>query len=398
MQDNPFDDKFMDQAWGQMKTTLDQEMPERRKRRMLLWWWLFPVLLVGLSISGYAWKQGLFTQEKDQEPIDTPIAAKENSNLNSEASEQRVISNTHIQDVVSIADAPQIGAKSSNSTDLTSNISTQNSSTIPQAPQPPSSQNNSIDQPTTSELTDIETPHSQTLKPLTSAKALGEGGQTPNNPMSQQESDLEHTLPKPLLPTLSTLSSKQVFLNYENPVEPSWPIQIRKQNRSQLWINGFLASPLNTSSQRSLGLGVAYAYPVKRWQVSIGLNLVQGKGLIERAGQNNNDDLFSNAEEANPSGSFADPQTEYNTDLGNSVPTNFNFYAANIGTRLEYRWALKWSSMVFLEFGQLFNISAQNTITENQFADLSTNRSGIPAVEMPSQLDDLFESKTFLDW
>lgn len=44
MQDNPFDKKFMDDAWSQMNNQLDEVMPPKRKRRFVFWWWFLPSL------------------------------------------------------------------------------------------------------------------------------------------------------------------------------------------------------------------------------------------------------------------------------------------------------------------------------------------------------------------
>jgi hypothetical protein len=60
MPDNPFDEKFMDDAWSLMNNQLNEVMPQERKRRFFFWWWFLPslglsVVLLGLFLPKLDW-------------------------------------------------------------------------------------------------------------------------------------------------------------------------------------------------------------------------------------------------------------------------------------------------------------------------------------------------------
>lgn len=86
MPDNHLDDKYIDQAWEQMRHLLDQEMPVQEKRRRgAFWWWLLPLLL--LFAGGTGW--WLWERQPAQEP--------QNKELQLNAAPERPVANADTQ-------------------------------------------------------------------------------------------------------------------------------------------------------------------------------------------------------------------------------------------------------------------------------------------------------------
>lgn len=97
MQDNPFDEKFMDEAWSLMNQQLNEAMPQERKRRFVFWWWLLPslgaaalFLLLFLPLSTST-NQPIDAINQAQQ-VETPIAQIESvpSSVNPELKNQEI--------------------------------------------------------------------------------------------------------------------------------------------------------------------------------------------------------------------------------------------------------------------------------------------------------------------
>lgn len=77
MQDNPLhiDKKFTDQAWGEMRKLLDEEMPTGKRRRRFGWWWF--LLALGIATTAGAFYL-LSHSEEAQAPVrSAPVASPE---------------------------------------------------------------------------------------------------------------------------------------------------------------------------------------------------------------------------------------------------------------------------------------------------------------------------------
>ena len=386
MQDNPFDEQFMDQAWGQMKMTLDQEMPERRKKRLFLWWWLLPALLLVIGLSAYAWQKDRLNKEPLEISAETPIASIDIATSKEERNPQNT-SNSAVEESAQKKEAsPKINHPELATPDQPPSTESQTNRNT-NGPRNPSATNQGLEQQLITE---------PTVAPIASNTTRPELN---NNPMSsQQESEREvRPLPRSLLPLFEPLPS--ILVNLDMPVhkELNWPSFAQKSNQYQLWVNGHLATSLDANQQNSLGLGITYIYPIQRLQIGFGLKAQSGRGVIETA-TSDKADFVSNAEEADPLGSFADPVEDYNIDQNFSTPQAFRFQSLKLSGSLTYRWHPRWSSVLFVEAGQLLGITAQNQIEDNQLLDLGTNRNGTQEVQAPSELEDLFESKTVIDW
>ncbi|GAB5551315.1 MAG: hypothetical protein Sapg2KO_09060 [Saprospiraceae bacterium] len=73
MQDNPFDKKFMDDAWSQMNSQLNEVMPQERKRRFVFWWWFLPSLGVAALLVAMMLPKSIVPSQP-RETIDDPTA------------------------------------------------------------------------------------------------------------------------------------------------------------------------------------------------------------------------------------------------------------------------------------------------------------------------------------
>lgn len=81
MQDNPFNEKFMNEAWSDMQAQLEVAMPAERKRRILVWWWLLgaAIILMAVAVLVVDFPYGKNAERPVEKIKETPPIALEES-------------------------------------------------------------------------------------------------------------------------------------------------------------------------------------------------------------------------------------------------------------------------------------------------------------------------------
>lgn len=361
MQDNPFDKKFMDDAWSQMNSQLNEVMPQERKRRFVFWWWFLPSLGVAALLVAMMLPKSIVPSQPRESMEDPatlnqeqpPIASLDTeSSIN--ASVDPISNKSELTTKNTIVQDQQTNKPTNRKTTKPQNQQTNNNPIIPKEQDPviePAFQN-----PEAIVLhTATEEPKSDQriapAVPVTDLRFL-----SPFDPLSKPASPIY---------ALTDLSPKLMNTN---------PIKVSKLYNRRATAAAFLSAGYNTLyGKEEFATGFGWKQQNGRFFLRLEPGLAVGSTVISPS---NNGSLENAAMDVGNETNF-DPQAE--PDQG-AVPNNStadqqrNFdarYASlsiplTFGYQFKQKWSieggLQWSHALSLKATQVLNESAVNRL------------------------------------
>jgi len=370
MQDNPFDEKFMNEAWGKMKSSLDQEMPQRKRRALI--WWIFPLLLA-LSL-GVLWSQQDATR---QEPIaaDMPSSINQNQELNETKDKDLAGKDSKLEKSTAPLNKEEEGLDKAVVTKKTN----------------PTTSTNSF-------LTFTQTKFSSHIKV---DENLNETAPKSEQKISTEEPNPDNNLIllNPLEPIafLNKNSSNYLINSRVGALSPGLTLAI-KATPKPLHL-GVFASYDAFPSHNNTGLttGLYFRKDWRKWYTEVGMGLRFSNSTFEYPEGSIGNSLTASDEMEKPDMAL-DPSfggINLNTEISLIEATETSLIVpVHLGFRINQRWSISSG----LQLNYLLRMQNRNQELSNSF-DTFFNRQGITAEQQPSpdNLIDGFNTRLFIE-
>ncbi|HKK75771.1 MAG TPA: hypothetical protein VJ953_11910 [Saprospiraceae bacterium] len=338
MQDNPFNEAFLNEAWDDMRLQLDQAMPVEKRQRLLVWWWLSGAAIMALLA---------FVLRIGEGPnVISPV-------LNIEQAQATVIMD-HTP--------TEIQAALTEKTTVEQELSTH-------------------------QYTDQNEPGSLSPKPVN--ENLSAATQKIGDPIPQVTNVKRNFFEVAELPGIIVLANHQdsLILNFTPPVFSS-----KVENK----INSSLLAYAEGNYEARLGdinstIGLGWQIPLGRFRLGLAPGIQWGCSSIDIKPQNN--EFALEAEQDNST-----PGTAFQPNATNADPQDIDFRFTNfrLPFYLGYQLSKKWTIGTGVIWNNILNFSALDQ-TDSQvyrsFQQYNTNSAG--AKGESRSFDDLLQRRSF---
>jgi hypothetical protein len=350
MQDNPFNEAFLNEAWEDMRSQLDMVMPVENRRRLLIGWWLsgaavMLILLATWSLNG--------TKE-----VEVPLTTGETNQVVAEASTP----NDQKQNKRVEAMVPEAGQTAA--TDLAQNIQTI----------PASKSNDSPEQERTA----------------STAKSSLENESTEDIPVEVKS-------PKKQWPRIALLPASDaeavyidtLVLNFTPAKNSS---QAKNSTNPQFTLLAF--SEVNFEpklGQLSPTIGMGGAYSLGRFSLNVASGIQWGRSALDFRSQE--ESFLAEAEQDNGLG------TSFQPGFSSADPQDIDFRYMNLRfpVSIGYQFGEKWTVESGIIWNNILHFSAINRTDTDIYRSYQQNNANPTAVATESgRLTSLLQRRNFI--